>query len=162
MNNPLVIYHDLPPEIVEKILLSFDFDAWRRARFVCHEWAKICAKNAQKIDEFVQYGFKDKHFKETMWWHNPLNHYIPYLPNGIKHGMSYEYFNGSESIRKMNLWIYGRSILKIRYNSPACGETLATIRDLCYEMNYPQNAGNTIFTIMYVREPYWFRIEKHK
>lgn len=105
----------LPRELIERILCTFDFDAWRCARFVCRVWAKICAECDWKTDEFVQYRFRDKNKVEILLAQKTSNYYEPYLPNDIKHGMSYHYYNDSENIYKMNLWIYGKCTLEISY-----------------------------------------------
>lgn len=107
--------NDLPRELIERILCTCDFNAWCRARFVCHTWAKICTEYDWKTDEFTQYKFRDKNSTEIFLAQNSSNHYEPCLPNGIKHGMSYHYYNDSENIYKMNLWIYGKSILELSY-----------------------------------------------
>lgn len=106
----------IPQEVVQKILLFCDFGAWCCARFVCRMWAKICAECDWKTDEFTQYKCECIRFGEI--YVNPKypNYYNSYLPNGIKHGMSYDYLHNSENIFAMSLWVHGKELLSVGYN----------------------------------------------
>lgn len=151
-------FNSLPDELVEQILLACGFHAWCNARFVCHLWEKICAKHDQKINEFVRYRFKDKNFLDNLLGYKTSNYYIPYLPNSIEHGISYEYFPDSEIIRKMNSWVYGKRIFEISYSYHT-----STFNGLCYEIDDPNYCvGKTIFTIIYVCEHYIVMIDDCK
>lgn len=96
----------IPREVVSIILFVCDFDSWRRARFVCHAWAKICAENDWKINEFVKYREK------------PEDVYGQYLPNGIAHGVQYTYERIGKTFKFMNSisnYSYGKEIFIVDF-----------------------------------------------
>lgn len=107
--------NNLPRELIERILLFCNFDAWRRARFVCRMWAQICAECDWKTDEFVRYKCEDLTLYELSIDWKCSNRYTAYLPNGVKHGLSYYYFHKSEEILNMKLWVYGKEVLNTEY-----------------------------------------------
>lgn len=106
----------IPREVVQRILLSCDFGAWCCARFVCSTWAKICAENNWKTDEFAQYKFRNMTSIDYLLGRSCSAYYDPYLPNGLRHGLTYKYFDESEIIFKMELWVYGEKMLTVKYN----------------------------------------------